>query len=1138
MTMVHGIVYAPLIVATPVVFICACVYSVWLMGPSALVGMGVYTLAYILQLVLTAGITLCRARMMRGTDRRVQIISEMLTNIKFIKMYAWERSFEEKIKAIRRTELRHIACLGVMRGIQKNLNILLPIAAVVGTIVVKVGLGERLTASMVFTFLAVIYSMRYMLTMTQYGYLYLSGILVAIPRFKQFLCMPDVKPISTVTEDESNAIEMKDLSAAWSRSEIGEWKKEKDGQNKSFTHGEDNFDIALASDDDATNADINFKKFTLRDVSLTVKKGSLVGVCGVVGSGKTSLLHTILEDTHLLNGSLAVDGSLAYTSQQPSIFNTTIRDNITMFGNQDHGTESEFSRKKRYRETIRVCCLAEDIAALPSGDQTEIGERGINLSGGQKHRVGLARAVYGDRDVYLLDDPLSALDRRVALHIFHECFLKALGDKTVILVTSNLEYLSKCDEIIVVDNGRITEQGTHTELLENDSEYARLLKTFPDEREKTADDYIADPNLDRHKNGEFAEETIVTRPKSMNVSAFQIKDGQENDGKLVEAETREVGSVSLKTYLAYIRYAGGILRCALSLLLFVLAPASAAFSNVWLSRWINAGSSTFRNISNNQLDEKEHDISENPQFEYYRNIYLYSMSVVFIFCALNISYFTTITRRASSRMHQSLCRQIFCCPMSFFDTTPTGRIINRFARDVDEMDNEVPHAMETSLWTLLNLVSAIVVVTMVFPWFIITIAFIAVAFFYVSKTYLPGMRDIKRIENLKQSPVLSHIKAAIEAQNAIRAFGMEKAFLQRCHHLLDVSAVPKMLFTIVQRWLAFRLDLMVALAELVIGLFVVFTHGTAAAAYVGLALSYSVQFMGLLQFIVRIGTMTQARFTSVERINDYIDLLDSEGNRAKPSHAPPDDWPQQGEITFDSLELRYREQLPLVLKGISFRINAKEKVGIVGRTGSGKSSIAVALFRLAEANSGRIHIDGLDVCSVGLHELRSRMSIIPQDPVLFMGTLRYNLDPHSQYSDAKMWGALDQTYMKPKIARLEHQLEAPVWENGSNFSAGERQLLCLARALLRDTKILFLDEATAAVDTETDSLIQATIRTAFSECTVLTIAHRLHTVLDSDRIMVLDHGGILEMDTPAALLDNPNSRLSALLKSNQDDTSR
>ncbi|XP_071509693.1 ATP-binding cassette sub-family C member 5-like [Diadema antillarum] len=1105
----EGVVFTPLIGGGPAVFICACAYLVSIMGPSAFVGMAIYAGTYILQFYLTFYAKVkCRKRMVRQTDRRVEIINEMLTCIKFIKMYAWEDFFEKTIKAIRRKEQLYLACIGIMRGFEKALVVLTPITAIESTIMVHLALGNCLTPSMAFTSLAVIFSMRSMLTMSQFGYMHFSEMLVSIPRLKELLLADEVAPVCDKIEDDIVVVRMESVSAVWQKNDLG--------KSTAATNHHAEEDVLLDHDKDSPVSDGSGdspreqpQTEILDNVSLRVEKGSLVGVCGSVASGKTSLLHTILGETCVTTGTVAVRGSIAYTAEDPVIVNATLRENILLFGDGDFD-------ESRYREAIRVACLADDIEELPSGDSTEIGERGINLSGGQRHRVSLARAVYANRDVYLLDDPLNAVDTTVGAHIFEECIVGALRDKTVILVTNQLQFLKRCDRVIVIGNGRITEEGTHAQLMDNDSGYAALIRSFDVTHGKTADD---------NSNGnEDVEKSFPTKTHD-----GKRREGEHN-GTLVVAENRESGSVSLKTFAQYCHHAGGYIKCIIALLLFCTCPASAAFSSAWLSKWMSAMEDSLpsNTSSSNTCDAPQADILVHPDFTYYRDIYSFSLIAVFVACIVNVLFYVYITVSAASNLHRSLLQRVFSSPMSFFDTTPSGRVLNRFSRDIDETDTALPNLLETFLWNSLTVVASVCVIIAVFPWFIIGVVIFSLFFIWVSLHFLPGIRDIKRIENVTRSPLLSHFKTCVEAQVTIRAFAREQMFLDQCTNLIDDNSSPRMLFTVGQRWLAFRLDFIVALAELFVGISVVCTHGSIAAAYAGLALSYSVQILGMLQFGTRQAMETIARFTSVERITDYINTLERE-EADHSCHIIPENWPKQGGIIFSSIHMRYRPYLPLVLKDLSFQIHAGEKVGIVGRTGSGKSSIAAALFRLVKAETGRISIDGLDIAGISLRDLRSRISIIPQDPVLFIGTVRYNLDPYNKFSDDDIWDALEKTSMKEKVANAEMQLEGPVMEKGSNFSAGERQLLCLARTLLRGSKIIFLDEATATIDNETDSLIQATIRGEFADRTVLTIAHRLHTVLDSDRIMVLDSGHIVEMDTPDRLLADKQSVFSAMM---------
>uniref|UniRef100_A0A4W5MMX0 Cystic fibrosis transmembrane conductance regulator n=1 Tax=Hucho hucho TaxID=62062 RepID=A0A4W5MMX0_9TELE len=1037
-------------------------------GPSCLAGMAVLVILMPTQTMFGRLFSKFRSKTAALTDNRIRTMNEVVSGIRIIKMYAWEKPFSALVNDVRRKEISKIMSSSYLRGLNMASFFAASKIIVFITFTVYVLLGNTISASRVFVAVSLYSAVR--LTVTLFfpsAIEKLSETRISVRRIKTFLLLDEIvksKHGFLQEEKQEPNVEIQDLICYWDTSQ------------------------------DAPS---------LQNLSLTVKSEQLVAVIGPVGAGKSSLLSAILGELPYDKGVLKVKGQLTYASQQPWVFPGTIRSNI-LFGKALH--------PQKYEKVLRACALKRDMELLPDGDLTVIGDRGATLSGGQKARVNLARAVYQDADIYLLDDPLSAVDAEVGRHLFEQCICGILKNKPRILVTHQLQYLQAADQILVLKEGHMVARGTYSELQRSGVDFTSLLKREEEEGPQA-------PGAETESRSPRSRTLSQNSEVSHTSSIRSVKDGTEQlpaePVQTVVEESRSEGTIGVSLYVKYLKAGANILVLIGVVLLQFLAQAAYILQDWWLAYW--AGEQEKLNVNGTVIIQNGVNVTEELNLDFYLGIYagLTGATLIFGF-ARSLVMFNVLVKAAQS-LHNRMFNSILRTPVRFFDVNPIGRVLNRFSKDIGQLDAALPWTFVDFIQIFLQIIGVVAVAASVIPWILIPLVPLIIVFLFLRRYFLQTSRDVKRLESTTRSPVFSHLSSSLQGLWTIRAFRAEERFQNTFDAYQDLHSESWFLFLVTSRWFAVRLDGICAVFVTITAFGCLLLRDQVEAGSVGLALSYAVTLMGMFQWGVRQSAEVENMMTSVERVVEYTEL-ESEAPWETQKRPPPE-WPSQGLITFDRVNFSYSSDGPVVLKDMKAVFRPKEKVGIVGRTGAGKSSLVSALFRLAEPE-GRIYIDGVLTSEIGLHDLRQKMSIIPQDPVLFTGTMRKNLDPFSQHTDEDLWNALQEVQLKSVVEELPNKMETVLAESGSNFSVGQRQLVCLARAVLRKNRILIIDEATANVDPRTDELIQKTIRDKFRECTVLTIAHRLNTIIDSDRVLVLDAGQIHAYDEPYTLLQN------------------
>uniref|UniRef100_A0A3B3HI51 Cystic fibrosis transmembrane conductance regulator n=1 Tax=Oryzias latipes TaxID=8090 RepID=A0A3B3HI51_ORYLA len=1062
-------------------------------GPSCLAGMVVLMFLMPTQTLFGRLFSKFRSKTAALTDNRIRTMNEVVSGIRIIKMYAWEKPFAALVSDVRNKEISKIMKSSYLRGLNMASFFCASKIILFVTFTLYVLLGNTISASRVFVTVSLYTAVR--LTVTLFFPSAIEKLFesrVSIRRIQEFLLLDEITKGGSALPPEDkkeNSVELQNLTCYW---------------------------------------DKNLDAPTLQNVSFTLKSNQLLAVIGPVGAGKSSLLSAILGELPAEKGVLKVKGQMTYAAQQPWVFPGTIRSNI-LFG-------KDFDQQK-YDMVIKACALKRDLELLPGGDQTVIGDRGATLSGGQKARVNLARAVYQEADVYLLDDPLSAVDAEVGRHLFEKCICGVLKKKPRVLVTHQLQYLTEADQILILKEGHMVAKGTYTELLQSGLDFASLLKKEEEEEEQQL----------LPKDFSIRERSLSQISALSQTSSVQsVKDGDQLPAETVQMvpeESRGQGTIGIKLYLKYLRAGANVAVLLFVILLNILAQVSYIMQDWWLAYW--AAEQEKLNLKNSSIPNGP-NATEELDLNLYLGVYagLTASTIIFGFMR-NLLLFNVLVRCAQA-LHNRMFNSILKTPVRFFDINPIGRVLNRFSKDIGQLDSLLPLTFVDFVQVFLQILGVVAVAASVIPWILIPVVPLLLVFIFLRRYFLKTSREVKRLEGTTRSPVFSHLSSSLQGLWTIRAFGAEERFQREFDAHQDLHSGAWFLFLTTSRWFAVRLDGICAIFITITTFGILLLRNQLEAGSVGLALTYAVTLMGMFQWGVRQSAEVENMMTSVERVVEYTDLQSEAPWETQ--KRPPPDWPSKGLVTFDQVSFTYSEDSQPVLHNLKAVFRPQEKVGIVGRTGAGKSSLVSALFRLAEPQ-GKIYIDGVVTSEIGLHDLRQKMSIIPQDPVLFTGTMRKNLDPFHQHSDEALWNALDevsdgsspfppvllvslwaesklsstlQVQLKSAVEELPQKLETQLAESGSNFSVGQRQLVCLARAILRKNRILIIDEATANVDPRTDELIQKTIREKFRECTVLTIAHRLNTIIDSDRILVLDAGRIWAFAEPLVLLQDPD----------------
>lgn len=1052
---------------------CLCIHGVWLLPVQVGLALVILyrnlgaapsmTALFATVLVMVGNTPLAKrqerlhSKIMEAKDSRIKATSETLKSMRVLKLHSWEDTFLNKIKELRETERhwlkRYLYTCSAVAFLFWTSPTLVSVITFAVCIVLKTPLttGRVLSALATFRILQEpIYNLPELISM-------IAQTKVSMNRIQLFIQEEDQKKLATYPTSESSEVSI-DI-------EVGEY---------------------------AWTCDENLKSTIKIDQRMIIMKGYKVAVCGSVGSGKSSLLCSILGEIPRISGTGSkVYGSKAYVPQSAWIQTGTIRDNV-LFGKEIN--------KAFYEDVLEACALDRDIQLWYNGDLSVVGERGMNLSGGQKQRIQLARAIYSESDVYFLDDPFSAVDAHTGAHLFQKCLMQILSQKTVIYVTHQLEFLDASDLVLVMKDGIIVQSGKYEDLIADpNSELVRQMTAHSKSLDQVNP---SQENCFTNKPPQKKKIDLIEENSHDPISNGKLLDG-------IHKEETESGRVKWHVYSTFITsaYKGGLVPVIL--LCQVLFQGLQMGSNYWIA-WAT---------------EEEGRVSR----EQLIGVFSLLSGGSSIFILGRAVLLSTIAIETARHLFSEMIKAVFRAPISFFDSTPSSQILNRSSTDQSTVDTDIPYRLAGLAFALIQLLSIIVLMSQV-AWqvFLLFVSILAISIWYQAY-YIATARELARMVGVRKAPILHHFSESVAGAATIRCFNQDDRFLRRNLSLIDDYSRVAFHNTATMEWLCVRINFLFNLVFfLVLVILVSLPRSAISPSLAGLAATYGLNLNVLQAWVIWNLCNVENKMISVERILQFT-KIPSEAPLVIENCRPSLEWPSNGRIDLDNLHVRYTPTLPMVLKGITCTFPGERKIGVVGRTGSGKSTLIQALFRVVEPSEGQILIDGVDISKMGLKDLRSRLSIIPQDPTLFQGTMRTNLDPLGEHSDQEIWEVLNKCRLAEIIGQDKGLLNARVAEDGENWSVGQRQLVCLARVLLQRRKILVLDEATASVDTATDNLIQKTIREETSKCTVITVAHRIPTVIDNDLVLVLDEGKVVEYDSPPQLLKDSSSAFSKLV---------